>query len=151
MTLLYVAFYKGHADKWQHRLQDSLIRFFTRGAYSHCEIVWQHHNSIDEYVCITSSPRDGGVRRKLMPLSLHKWHLLPLVTRLDLTPTAAQSFYIQHWNKKYDWRGIINFILPVGHDRTRYFCSEFCAEFLGLNNPHRISPNDLYSILTSEE
>ncbi|QDD91320.1 hypothetical protein [Pseudomonas oryzihabitans] len=45
----------------------------------------------------------------------------------------------------YDWLGILGSqILPTGfQSRSRWFCSEFCAQALGLEQPHRYSPGQL--------
>ncbi|RCL01495.1 MAG: hypothetical protein JSC085_000379 [Candidatus Tokpelaia sp. JSC085] len=140
-----MAFYHGHTKKFFHlaRLGDWLIRTVTSGFYSHCEIaVVQKHGLFD---CYSSSKRDGGVRHKIMLLPADKWHLIPLTA----TPGQVLAFYRKHQGKKYDWWGVIGFILYHKSDDRQLFCSEFCAEFLGLSESWRYSPNLLHALLSS--
>lgn len=168
--MIYIAFYKGNsrADGIQgikERLEDGLIRLFTRGIYSHCEIAiclgqGQRYNAIGFeippeaadpilYECYTSSPRDGGVRRKTMPLPFDQWDLIPLVNMSD---SELIKFFHKTEGKKYDWLGALGFALPLfKHERDKYFCSEWCAAALGLFQPHTFSPNGLYDYLMNQE
>jgi len=143
---IYIAFYKGRGGNWWQRCQDGLIRFFTRGKYSHCEIAAS--TSGINYQCSTSSPRDGGVRNKAMPLPPSKWDLIVLE---GYNFTQMIDFYTLHKGKKYDWLGVIGFVLRTRQSPNRYFCSEYCAEFLGFPEPWRFSPNDLYAILKRKQ
>ena len=54
-------------------------------------------------------------------------------------------------DKKYDYLGSIGIILGCRQDPNRYFCSEWCSEFLGLANPSKITPCELYKILNKEK
>jgi len=141
---IYIAFYKGHGGNFWQRCQDRAIRFFTRGKYSHCEIVISLDMLNSEYECYSASPRDGGVRNKHMPLPPSKWDFAATEAYYD----EVTNFYDLHQGKKYDWLGVLGFVLRTRQRPNRYFCSEYIAEFLGFPEPWRFSPNDLYEILT---
>lgn len=147
----YVAFYKGRAssirDVRKHIL-DMLIRVGTHGDYSHCEMVLDVGNGL--YSCMSSSPRDGGVRQKLMTLPSDRWDLVAV----DVSVSDVLAFYAKHKGKRYDWGGITTFLLPFVnryHGKDKFFCSEYCAVNLGLDNAHRFSPNSLARYLLSED
>jgi len=143
---IYIAFYKGNGGNWWQRLQDRLIRLFTRGEYSHCEIA-DDFCEPRYYGCFTSSPRDGGVRFKKMELPSEKWDLI----EFRVNYSEVLNFYLTHKGKKYDWLGVLGFVLRTKQSPNRYFCSEYVAEFLGFPEPWRFSPNDLYAILKRKE
>ena len=62
-----LAFYKGRED-----LYDRLISWWTRGPYSHVELV------ISDNYCMSSSPKDGGIRFKHIDLRPDHWDLVEL-------------------------------------------------------------------------
>lgn len=140
---VYVAFYKGrakNAKQLKEHMLDSIIRLATLGQYSHCEMAIDLQDGT--FHCFSSSPRDGGVRDKIMPLPSDRWDLIPV----DLTVAEVQAFYQQLEGSRYDWQGIGVFLLPfVRHlqSKSRWFCSEYCATNLKLDKPHRYSPNSL--------
>jgi len=59
-------------------------------------------------------------------------------------------------DKKYDWFGIFGFVIPTKDRTNRWFCSEWVSNALKISgceklftkNPSKISPNELYKILT---
>ncbi len=140
-----VAFYKGQGD-WT----DKLIRFWTGGIYSHCEII------IDDY-WYTSSWYDGGVvKRKINP-NLEHWDIyeinLPYNIKTKLE-NEVKSFYENTRGSKYDLTGILlNEIIPLNIQKTNmYYCSEWCC--LAMNNKIKIencsiNPIMYYYILKS--
>lgn len=144
---VHMAFYRGRTKKFFRlaRLGDWLVRTVTRGFYSHCEIAVSKKEP-GQFDCYSSSKRDGGVRCKTMPLPTDKWDLIPL----SATPGQVCTFYKQHRGKKYDWWGVAGFVLYHKSDIRRLFCSEFCAEFLGLSESWRYSPNLLHALLVSQ-
>jgi len=146
--MITIAFYRGRGGNFWQRLQDTLIRLFTRGEYSHCELAISMGNLSGEYECFTSSPRDGGVRFKHMPLPSNEWELIPLEA---YNRYQVMNFYLAYEGKKYDWAGVLGFVLRTRQNPNRYFCSEFCAEFLGFPDPWRFSPNDLHAILKKKQ
>jgi len=143
-----IAFYKGRGGNFWQRLQDRLIRFVTRGQYSHCEIALAKGDFSGRYECLGSSPRDGGVRRKHMYLPTEKWRFIKLD---NYSVLQVEKFFLAHEDKKYDWLCVLSFVLPTRQSPNRYFCSEFCAEFLGFPEPWRFSPNDLHAILSRKQ
>jgi hypothetical protein len=126
---------------------DKLIGWYTKGPYCHCEIYFPTQN-----VCISSSARDGGTRKKPINFSSH-WDKVVL-ENIDEEKTFNHAS--QLLGHRYDWVGIIfSQIIDIGYQEPDdYFCSEFVSEVLqdacGLNlctQPNRISPNKLYKIL----
>ena len=143
MTKVYLALYKGRKDgtgvKVQlARLTDWAIRKITRGKYSHCEI------AIDlggKFECYSASWRDGGVRCKLIHLSLEKWDLIEFP---ETVAEQARALYRKTLGAKYDTWGVFATVLPhVKGNHTQWFCSEWCAMTLGLSQPEQYSPNSL--------
>lgn len=144
MSQVYLAFYKGRAD--HHglaRLADWVTRVVTRGIYSHCELAIPLPG--DEFRCYSSSVRDKGVRCKVMPLPAEKWDLLPL----SVPPSSVEAFFQQHRSMRYDWPGALGFVLFNRGRPDKFFCSEFCAEFLRLRDSWRWSPNLLHALISS--
>jgi hypothetical protein len=129
--MIQLALYKASGDAY-----DKLIRLWTRSPYSHCELV------LDDGRFVSSSPRDGGVRAKLIEPDPDTWDLLPLPwVREDVVEELLQA----EQGAGYDWIGILGSqILPVGiQSQSRWFCSEFCAQTIGLEQPQRYSPGSL--------
>lgn len=144
MKQVYLAFYKGRSE--HHglaRLSDWLTRLVTRGDYSHCELAVEQDNG--EFLCYSSSVRDKGVRCKQMPLPQDKWDLIP--TRAS--PASVETFFRQNDAMKYDWLGAVGFVVFNRGRENKYFCSEFCADFLGLVDSWRYSPNMLHALASS--
>ena len=126
-----LALYKGHGNAL-----DKLIRFVTRSEYSHCEIV------IDG-VCLSSSPRDGGVRSKYINLATGHW---------DVIDIKGDEWMVLAWFHEqegagYDWIGLIRTVVPFfPHSGSKWFCSEACGAALGFD-ASRLSPQDLFDRL----
>ena len=150
MRNVYIAFYK-HKRKCNslrdtfYRTGDEIIRFFTNGKYSHCEIVCLYLEQDDDllFECYSSSIMDGGVRLKLMPLPVEKWDLV----KVNIDINLIRLFYNRTKGAKYDILGAIGVVLPVGENKRKYFCSEWCAKAIELANPRKYSPNSLYQKL----
>ena len=145
MPKIYLALYKGrksirHPLDLMPRLSDGLTRLFTRGPYSHCEIAVQHSDGLFE--CYSSSIRDGGVRRKTMPLPSEKWDLIPLPGSIA-AHARLQFIYTQTQGRRYDWLGAAGIIIRTRQRPHQWFCSEWCAYVLDYPEPDRISPNTL--------
>lgn len=143
---IYVAFYKGRKGgkgiKVQlARLADWAIRQATGGIYSHCEIAVALGDG--RFKCYSASLRDGGVRRKVMPLPPHKWDLVQVSDGLI---DSTRTLYRHSVGEPYDLIGALAVALPrcIATPRLgRWFCSEWCAQALGLNQPEKYSPNAL--------
>lgn len=142
-----LAFFRASAGGWF----DRLIARFTRGPYSHVEIVFSDGMSF------SSMAADRGVRFKQIRFSeltrqgRMKWDFLTVPCRPE------QEAVLRAWcetqaGKKYDWRGMFTCRL-FGKFRGAdddWFCSElctYCLQKLGhlrSANPARMSPADLY-------
>lgn len=150
---VYLALYKGQKqgkDIKSHlaRLLDHSIRAITKAPYSHCEIAVKTTDKC--YKCYSSSARDKGVRCKTMELPSDKWDLISLPEHVILDTI---DLYEETQGEKYDYIGVLRFICPfLKPSPTRWFCSEWCAQALGLENPAQYSPNSLahlYQVIAS--
>ena len=143
----YVVFYKGK-QPWtepKNKLVDFLIRKFTKSKYSHCEIAIQTKDS-DGYLCFSSSFRDGGVRAKVIKLKEHHWDFI----KVDVDEDKLYEFFDNTVGMKYDLLGCLGILSnKIKHKKNEYFCSEWCAEVLGYENPEKMTPGGLYDVLKS--
>lgn len=144
---IYLALYRGRRDGtgwrvWCARATDWLTRVLTRGKYSHCEIAVRLPETADgqEYECYSASLRDGGVRRKIMPLPSAKWDLIPLP---DSAGERLHSLWQETQGQGYDLPGAFGVVFGLPENRRRWFCSEWVGKALGLAESWRFSPNDL--------
>ena len=142
MSAYYLALYKGEGD-WK----DKLVKWWTESRFSHCEI----YDSVTGF-CYSSSMRDGGVRRKKIKVDQHpNWELVPI----DPTDLNFRLFAVYSVNKgyPYDYLGIaFSQFLPLKrHKKHKWFCSEFCAAVMDLDNPHKYSPQDLYKYAVQKQ
>jgi hypothetical protein len=134
--MIQLALYKAPGD-----LYDKAIRVWTRSPYSHCELV------LPDGRFASSSPRDGGVRAKLIEPDSQAWDFVPLPwVREEVVEELLQT----EQGAGYDWVGILGSqILPVGiQSPSRWFCSEFCAHVIGLEQPQRYSPGSLFETMS---
>lgn len=132
------AFYLGRkAENPSSKMFDWLVCAWTKSPYSHCELV------IDG-VCYSSSKRDGGVRAKEIDLKSGHWHVL----EIGGDKSAALKWFQGNSGARYDVAGLFGFVLPFRtHNLNRWFCSEACAAALGIPEPWRYSPHDLFEHL----
>jgi len=142
-----IALYKG-----RKRLFNKLVAWWTRGPYSHVELV------LDDGISISSSFMDGGVRKKRIDFDLSNWDFIELglesdwfSDRIDKRLAYEQSIRDRIFNikgKLYDVLGIAGFVIRrIGEDRNKMFCSEAVAYILGFDDPWRFDPNTLASAL----
>jgi hypothetical protein len=117
---------------------DIAIRIWTNSPYSHCEIVVNK----DWY---SSSPRDGGVRVKQIQDDGNSWDFI----EVDVDREWLYQVYREHKGKGYNFKGIFfsNFLGLSFHNKDKMTCSEFVAKMLGLENPQKYSPGNLYEKL----
>lgn len=137
-----VAFYKSTRPGLPG-LYNRLIRWFERGPYSHCEIIFY-----DGWAA-SSSAMDGGVWFKRIEFNPEHWDFIEIS---DSFESGARKWFYAHAGKKYDYIGNVRFMLgwlPDGKDR--YFCSEAIAAALELHDPWRYGPNALYAALKTIE
>nr|DAF45908.1 MAG TPA: Permuted papain-like amidase enzyme, YaeF/YiiX, C92 family [Podoviridae sp. ctYKD14] len=154
---VYVAFYKGcprPGAPLRERVKylfDGAIRIITRSPYSHCELAIPDTTRPGIYYCVSASVRDGGVRGKYMALPGDRWDLLPafdLKGRRTITDAQVSDRLRVHEGQKYDWLGVFRFICPIlRQSKNRWFCSEFVATVLGMDNPERQTPQTVYQYL----
>lgn len=122
------------------RITDDVTKFFTKGDYSHCELVFYDKEN-QEYICYSSSNRDGGVRRKSMKLPKDRWDFIELSK--DFDKKQIEAFFDKTQGLKYDFWGACGVILGFGNKKEKWFCSEWCARALNLDQPHKFSPVSL--------
>lgn len=128
-----VAFYKG-----RKRVFNRLVSWWTRGPYSHCELV------LDNGVSVSSSFMDGGVRYKHIDFAPDLWDFIEVGPEY---PAIKDRIYAK-CGRKYDWRGLIGFVFRrAGEDRGKEFCSEFVMDLLWYSEPWRFDPNTAYVVL----
>lgn len=153
MNKVYLAFYKNRRS-WRKEpfkaLADAITRFFTKGPYSHCELVVKrtvftngsHYEHEVYYDCFSSSVQDGGVRCKQIDVGDNtKWDLIQLN---NVSEEQIKAYFDRTSGKAYDWWGAIGIALGIKQKRSKYFCSEWC--FNALKNTEegwRFSPNQL--------
>lgn len=130
---MYIAFKKCEND-----FLDKCIKFFTKSEFVHCELVSCLSN--DRFYGYSSYPGEG-VRAKYIDYDKTKWEFINLK---NLKTQDVKEFYEKTKGSKYDYLGVLGFVFGNPDNPNRYFCSEWCAKALGLNNPSRISPGWLY-------
>ena len=140
-------------DKLFYRLYRTAIAKWTKGPYSHVELVYiDEDKRIKEF---TADPKEGKVRIKDFEedLNTYCWDFVVF----DIT--EDEWFKFQQYmeaviDDKYDWLGIFGFILPIKDRETNWFCSEVNSNFLKIlgvkdlwkKEPSRISPNLLKNL-----
>ena len=126
--------YKGKGSVW-----DSSIRLWTNSIYSHCELV------IDN-VCYSSSIQDGGVRPKSINIYNGNWDIIQLTKFNEL---KALNYYQKTKSNKYSYSDLVfNQILNTRFNNPNgQFCSEWCAEALGIPNAGIYSPDKLVDLI----
>ena len=128
-----IAFYKG-----KKRVFNRLVSWWTRGPYSHTELV------IDG-ISYSSSFMDGGVRAKEIVYDPEHWDVFDAPW---VDAEAAIAWFKAHEGRGYDVLGLVGFVLgPVGDDKARYFCSEAVASMLGFEETWRLHPNAFAAVV----
>lgn len=127
---MYIAFNKSNKT-----LMDKLIRFFTKSEYVHCELVTVKRS--DRFYGYSAYPGEG-VRAKWISYDPNEWEFIKIPT------VDVKSFMEKTEGKKYDYLGALGFVFGNNDNPNRWFCSEWCASVLGLENPSKLSPGDLF-------
>lgn len=136
-----VAFYKA-----RRTLFDTIVRLWTRAPYSHCELVLNHVAG-DEYTCVSSSFRDGGVRIKVITLEPDRWDIVDVP--FDVHPQEPYAWVFRHRDEGYDAWGLLGFVFrPIQGEPQSWFCSEAVADILGFPDPWRFDLATLFAVLT---
>jgi hypothetical protein len=145
-NILKVAFYKASGN-----FSDKIIRLVTRSKYSHCELL------LPDGRMFSSDGWDNGKVRYTYKYNINNWDFV------DIDITDGELLTLISWcnhkiGLKYDWLGVFRFIIPfLKQDPERWFCSEICAAALRFINkinisikPYKLSPKNLYNILTNK-
>ncbi|MCR9123015.1 MAG: hypothetical protein NXH91_12160 [Phyllobacteriaceae bacterium] len=122
-----------------------MIRWVTRSSYSHVELTDLSWGIGDRSICWSASPRDGGVRSKLIDLRSGHWLIVPIAE----TNARTVDFIEREAGKGYDWFGLVfsQFFNWRRQDKKRWFCSELIAAALDLPRPAMWSPGDLKAMV----
>jgi hypothetical protein len=150
-----VVFFKGPGS-WA----DTLIRWWTRSPYSHCELVFTNGDWF-------SSDTDGFQLTRFLdaewtPARINPVAFLANYDTIRVPMTVEQEADLRTWCKSeagcsYDWKGIVfSMVLNLGyHSASKWFCSEVCAAGLKREQvplrfePQRYSPGKLSNSLLS--
>lgn len=150
-----IAFYRGPKSGILEAVVPAVIRWRLRGPYSHCEIVFEAHDGVEELMpdallqsgyhwCASSDAFDtiplwsrrrpgkaGGVRFKQIRLDSDEWDVIEVPT--------ADAYEVAWWFKsneghKYDWKQILGFLSWfIPQQAKRWTCSEACCAALGID------------------
>lgn len=137
-----IAFYKSTRPGLEG-IFNVLVRWWTKGPYSHCELILEEYPD-GTVLCGSSSQLEGGVRLKRMALDPERWDVLtaPLGNR-----ETALGWFKQHQGAGYDYLGLLGFLArPVTGHQRRWFCSEAVGAALGLAESWRFCPNTLAAL-----
>lgn len=145
MTL---AMYKGPAAKALYQFTHWFTCLWTHSDYSHCELVFGGPDEDGLSMCASSSARDGGVRFKRIDLSSGHWDIYPLPQFTEADYRSAMAWAVECGDAKYDWLGLLWFLLPIRFEHPRrFFCSEAVGHMLRLPEPYKLHPQRLLDLL----
>jgi hypothetical protein len=137
-----VAFYKDNSHVF-----NALVSWWTRGPYSHCELIIGYTGD-GKAICYSSSFRDGGVRLKIVDLIPEHWDIVD-IGGTESDAIAAVAWFAERVGAKYDVMGLVGCVFrSVADDRDKYYCSEAVAAAVGFPESWRMDPNTLYSVFT---
>ena len=147
----YIAYYLGRKkDNPKTHWIDQVICFFTDSKYSHVELVYDYSPDSKIGLCASSSPRDGGVRITSINLASGHWEVYAI--KSELSQDDILRFFDKETGKKYDWLGAIGVVIPLFKNKSsRWFCSEIVGACLGLPNPKKLSPQDIFDFYKDSE
>lgn len=145
---MFVGFHKGSG------LFDRLIQWWTRGPYSHTELIFpsgERHTSIPGVGTGWQTPIimiDG------VPAARVDW----TIERVDADEERVRSWCSEHIHDRYDWPGIFfSQLMPMKSQAgSRYWCTEANVEALQFGyclqlryiDSRLMNPNSLYQLLT---
>ena len=106
------------------------IKLWTLGKYAHCEIV------VDN-ISLSATSKEGYVRAKSIDYNKNssKWDIYQITGLNNNADERILEFFNRTDGMKYDYLGVVlSHFLPFFniHNRSEYFCSEWCAEALDL-------------------
>ena len=100
---------------------DRLIAWWTRGPYSHAELI-VYECEDGTALSYSSSIYDQGVRKKIISYDPDKWDFIDLDGIFD--SDSAMCWFEQRLGMEYDIPGVFGFVIRrVEEDRYKYFCS----------------------------
>lgn len=126
-----------------YKLGALIIRIFTKSRFSHVAI-----------------EVNGKLYESHFSTGVHKFNSIDNVTDIieldNLDDEAVEAFLEAQVGKKYDSKAICSFMFSrTWEDLNKWFCSELCAMAIKVggykgipNNLSKISPEDLYKIIT---
>lgn len=140
-----IAFYKVNRPGVQG-LFSRLVRWWTHGPYSHCELVLgTDREGLSR--CGSSSYIDGGVRIKDIALDPAHWD----VVEVQGNSARAAQWFLEHNGQGYDLLGLLFFVLRRRDGAAdRWLCSESVAAALGWAEPWRFDPNTFAAAARSQ-
>ena len=127
-------------SSWTDRLTGKWL-----DGYSHCELLFK------DGMMFSASQWDNAVRFEHHRYNADKWEY----TEVDLSELHCRAFAMQRNGEKYDYLGIVGFIVPfVKDDSKKSFCSEVCYDILqksgmpSKEDSSKVHPNLLHTIIT---
>lgn len=108
-----------------------------------CLRTWSRHSHAELYIdgiCYSSSERENGVRSKIINLETGRWDVIDLPYA---SADKCRAWFDAHEGQKYDWMGILGFLLPVKHDKDKWFCFEAVGAMLEIPRAHRLNASKL--------
>lgn len=114
------------------RLFSRLLCWWQHYDASHCEAAWSWVGLTHE--CVSASLLDKGVRAKSIDLVPGKWRIY----ELPVSYVAVLNWLERHKGQRYDLLGLAGFVFRrIKGWRKAWFCSEVCADIMGLPDPWR--------------
>jgi hypothetical protein len=134
---MHVAFFK-----YQYgNLADKIAARWTRGPYSHCELLFSDGKS---FTCQIKHNKTAYIDFKHGP----QWDLV----EVDVKEHNVRAFCDDQLQFKYDYLALVGFTLYNNlRLDSRWVCSNLCASALvagGLRIPTHVHPNELHRELT---
>lgn len=131
----------GYATAWWTDRDPTRRTPPARPWVSHVEIALLDDDSVaalETAECMSSSLRDGGVRRKTINLARPHWRVIPITWR---DPDAALRVFERHAGEPYSYADLIaQHVLRLPVDFRGPTCSELVARMLGLPRAERLDP-----------
>ena len=147
MDKIKIAFYKGKGGKF-----DKLIRWWTKGAYSHTELKFPSGSAFS----MATYPPNRGRWTNDISWNQDKWDFIEInINDINKAHNCANELV----GKNYDWKGIfLSQIFPFKlHNKKQWFCNEACLHIaqqaepenseISKMKPHHYNPNSLYKAL----
>ena len=146
--MLKLAFYKYKHRSGLKGLWDFLVRVWTRGTYSHVELIFSDN------IWFSASLQDNGVRFKCIDYEKEKWDIIEIPSTKD-EECICREYAKSKIGCKYDIIGI--FFTQIWHidveDKNRYFCNEIVHAtlqqmflFKGVK-PYSYNPNSFHKLV----